>query len=671
MLDPHIPRDLETIVHKAIDREPSHRYQTAGEMADDLQRYLGDEPIQAKWVSPVTRFRRWCKRNPMGAAVAVLMALLAVGGPIMAATQIRLRREAAAAAADATEQQAEAIRQTRLALANEQEANEQRRRAEENLRKAREAVDRLFTRAAEDLSDEPHMEHIRRELLEDALEFYQGFMQQQSDDPVIRLETAYAYDRVGTIHQLLGDTVKELENRRQYHRLLEELREDYPADPQYRELLARSHVAIEDTLRRRGSVEKALEHGRQALSEWQSLAADFPTKPSYRREIIVWYVDSCSSATYWGNVPDEEQEARLHQALRMLDQFDADFPQSGPPKFLRFLANKRVADLLVRQARFGEAPEFRKAAWAALGKEPPAFSVGSHAVIVHDQEEAEGQLREEIARFEKAYADFPDVAENALQLAKQYAYLASLLTAQDRFEEAEVFRRQSRELHQSWLERFPKDPLQRMGVAWSSYDLGLVLQVNGKLQEASAMFRVAFRILRELADEYPDVCRHQNHYAWTLATCPAIEFRDPELSLRYAKRAVQLSPQGADFWFNLGLAQYRMGDFADAIKSIERGRKFAKGGASLEAALVQAMAWRQQGDVQKAVEFYQQAVKDAAEAPLLNTTTVDYRVLRAETDQLFAPADEKTNSHGDDAQRPPRLQRRNRLNRSRTTPVTE
>ena len=63
-IDHHIPRDLETIVHKAIDREPSHRYQTAGEMADDLQRYLGDEPIQAKWVSPVTRFRRWCKRNP-------------------------------------------------------------------------------------------------------------------------------------------------------------------------------------------------------------------------------------------------------------------------------------------------------------------------------------------------------------------------------------------------------------------------------------------------------------------------------------------------------------------------------------------------------------------------------------------------------------------------------
>ncbi len=47
-VNPEVPRDLETIVHKAIDREPAHRYATAGEMAADLQRFLDDEPIQAR-----------------------------------------------------------------------------------------------------------------------------------------------------------------------------------------------------------------------------------------------------------------------------------------------------------------------------------------------------------------------------------------------------------------------------------------------------------------------------------------------------------------------------------------------------------------------------------------------------------------------------------------------
>ncbi len=54
-LNPAIPRDLETIVHKAIDRDPAHRYATAGELAADLQRFLDDEPIRARRLSPAER----------------------------------------------------------------------------------------------------------------------------------------------------------------------------------------------------------------------------------------------------------------------------------------------------------------------------------------------------------------------------------------------------------------------------------------------------------------------------------------------------------------------------------------------------------------------------------------------------------------------------------------
>ena len=59
-----VPRDLETIVHKAIERDPAHRYATAGELADDLQRFLDDEPIQARRQTQLERYRRWARRNP-------------------------------------------------------------------------------------------------------------------------------------------------------------------------------------------------------------------------------------------------------------------------------------------------------------------------------------------------------------------------------------------------------------------------------------------------------------------------------------------------------------------------------------------------------------------------------------------------------------------------------
>jgi serine/threonine protein kinase/WD40 repeat protein len=76
-VNPEVPRDLETIVHKAIDREPSQRYPSSGEMAADLQRFLDDEPIQARRQTAVERLRRWARHNPeiaaLGGVVAVLL----------------------------------------------------------------------------------------------------------------------------------------------------------------------------------------------------------------------------------------------------------------------------------------------------------------------------------------------------------------------------------------------------------------------------------------------------------------------------------------------------------------------------------------------------------------------------------------------------------------------
>ena len=63
-LDRKLPRDLETIVHKAIEREPAHRYATAEELAEDLRRFLEDRPIAARPITAAERLWRWCRRNP-------------------------------------------------------------------------------------------------------------------------------------------------------------------------------------------------------------------------------------------------------------------------------------------------------------------------------------------------------------------------------------------------------------------------------------------------------------------------------------------------------------------------------------------------------------------------------------------------------------------------------
>jgi serine/threonine protein kinase len=79
-LNDKVPRDLETICLKAVAKAPARRYATAGEMAEDLRRWLVGEPIRARPAGRVERAWRWCRRNPLPAALLVAASLGPVAG---------------------------------------------------------------------------------------------------------------------------------------------------------------------------------------------------------------------------------------------------------------------------------------------------------------------------------------------------------------------------------------------------------------------------------------------------------------------------------------------------------------------------------------------------------------------------------------------------------------
>jgi WD40 repeat protein/serine/threonine protein kinase len=93
-IDPAIPTDLVTIIHKAIEREPAHRYASARELADDLQRFIDDEPIAARRASTFERLVRWSRHNRSLAVslagIAVLSVVLVVGS-LLAAVHFRFQ----------------------------------------------------------------------------------------------------------------------------------------------------------------------------------------------------------------------------------------------------------------------------------------------------------------------------------------------------------------------------------------------------------------------------------------------------------------------------------------------------------------------------------------------------------------------------------------------------
>jgi WD40 repeat protein/serine/threonine protein kinase len=101
-VNPAVPRDLVTIVHKAADRDPARRYPTAGDLAADLQRFLADEPIRARRQTPLERYVGWARHNPgiamLGGVLTAVLVLATVVSLLAAGYFNRLRLNEAQAA---------------------------------------------------------------------------------------------------------------------------------------------------------------------------------------------------------------------------------------------------------------------------------------------------------------------------------------------------------------------------------------------------------------------------------------------------------------------------------------------------------------------------------------------------------------------------------------------
>src|SRR5262245_40217129 len=118
-IDRRIPRDLETVVLKAMAKEAGRRYASAGELAEDLRRFLEDRPVRARRMPWRERAWRWCRRNRAAVLTAVLVLFVLLAG--IAGTTFGLIR--------AEEMGAEEARQRQLAEAAKKKATRQLYRA--------------------------------------------------------------------------------------------------------------------------------------------------------------------------------------------------------------------------------------------------------------------------------------------------------------------------------------------------------------------------------------------------------------------------------------------------------------------------------------------------------------------------------------------------------------
>jgi serine/threonine protein kinase len=185
-LDTSVPKAVETIVLKTLRKDPSDRYSTAQDLADDLERFLDGRPITARRPTPAERLRTWSRRHPSIVAAIIVVWILLTAASLLSIALIR--------------------REQRKTFAEQQKAesafHRERERAEEaeaRFRLARRAVDELIRVSEEELAHRPGMEGLRKRLLSSALSYYQEFVEERSNDPDAQAELRDTTQQVETI----------------------------------------------------------------------------------------------------------------------------------------------------------------------------------------------------------------------------------------------------------------------------------------------------------------------------------------------------------------------------------------------------------------------------------------------------------------------------------------
>jgi tRNA A-37 threonylcarbamoyl transferase component Bud32 len=269
---PRVPRDLETVCLKCLEKDPGRRYANAAALAEDLRRFLAGEPILARPTPWWERTLKWARRRPtaaalLGVSVAALVVLIVVG--LVYQEQLRQANlDLSKALADAKDQR--------------DRAGREHERAQAHLHKALEAVDRMLTKvSSERLAGVPKGAELRKELLEDALAFQREFLRQESDDPSVRRETARALFRIAGLHFELGRTKEAEQASRDAVALQEKLVADFPNEPDYQQDLGKSIAYLGHVYATTARFDQAFRAYERALSIHARLESAYPARADF------------------------------------------------------------------------------------------------------------------------------------------------------------------------------------------------------------------------------------------------------------------------------------------------------------------------------------------------------------------------------------------------------
>ncbi|WP_165074872.1 serine/threonine-protein kinase [Paludisphaera rhizosphaerae] len=480
------PMDLQAVCLKALAKNREDRYQTAADLAKDVQRHLADEPVTAYSEPWTRRASRWARkhRSTVAAAAGLLAATAAASG--VGALVV----------------------------------NHWRGVAEDQERIARTTVNDMYGRLGEGWLED-RLDPIQKDFLEKTIAYYEGQTGLTSNDPAVQLEHGEMLRRMGNVYAKFGRREDAEKTYARALALLQPLAVSRREDPEVRRTLASTATRYAEALFRDDRLDEAVPRFAEAEQLMRAAAtADFASVDDRRTlaRTLRWKGqalrrkgDLAAAGPAYAEARDLLEKAReaapdspevLGELAQAEDFLARQFRETGD-KATAEAASRRGYDLLDKLvAQYPTIPRYREGLFNA------ANELGAFAYDRGGLEEAAtfwGRAWREASRLTE---DFPDRPEYTVHLAAASTNYGGVLVDLDRIREAEPILKKAVEIDEAALAKTPDDTLVRFHLAKCHGNLGYLNMKRNRAADAVVELEKARDLNAVLVKDLPDVPRY-------------------------------------------------------------------------------------------------------------------------------------------------------------------
>ncbi|MBN2560901.1 MAG: protein kinase [Phycisphaerae bacterium] len=495
-----VDHEVETIIFKALAKQRERRYQSALELARDIEHYLAGEPIEAKRDSSWYVFKKTVRRYKLAVAVAAMF------GGLIVASSITLSIMYGAA----KDSWREAETQAQDAKAKLERALTAEARAKQRFEQVRELANAFIFDFHDAIVELPGSTPARELLVKTALTYLDSLAEEAGDDLLLQRELAAAYSKVGDVQGSvrranLGDTAGAMRSYQKTMEILEKLHAAEPDDDRLVRDVGLTLGRVGDMYWVTGRTEEALAQYERAKEMAQAVCDRNPDYLPAKRTLAIGYQDVGDTLIDMGKT--EEALANYREALRLVEALAQADPTSAEARSDSAMFHDKVGLALLKEGQ---------------------------------TEEAMTSLREAMEIRKALLLECPTNARLRSLLAGSYDHLGDIHDFVGQEDEALEYYRQSLEIRKALAEVDPTNAKARRDLAISYNRVGVTEAKVGQTDAALANAHKALDIRKEAVASDPSNARLQGDLATSYDQIARLEASagETEAALRdYGKAA--------------------------------------------------------------------------------------------------------------------------------------